>query len=140
MSTSFEGGFVTTFLWVVLLLVASNAFMTAAWYDHLRDRQSALLPTILTCWLIALPEYALQVPANRLGYGHLSATQLKVIQEVISLTVFVAFAWWRLGESPTWRTAVAFALIVAAVAVIRGGPVNPVPVPAGVADTVPSRP
>jgi uncharacterized protein (DUF486 family) len=126
---------VTTILWVILLLVASNAFMTAAWYDHLRDRHSALLPTILTCWLIALPEYVLQVPANRLGFGHLTATQLKVIQEVISLSVFVAFAWWRLGEAPTWRTAVAFGLIVAAVAVVRGGPGHPGP---AVADSVPS--
>lgn len=96
--------------------------MTVAWYDHLRDKQSPLVLTIVVCWLIALPEYALQVPANRFGHGLLSATQLKVIQEVISLGVFVAFAWWRLGEPPTWRTAGAFCLIVAAVAIVRGTP------------------
>ena len=111
-----------TVFWVVLLLIASNTFMTIAWYDHLRDKQSPMILTILICWLIALPEYALQVPANRFGHGLLTATQLKVIQEVISLSVFVAFAWWRLGVPPTWRTALAFLLIVAAVAVVRGGP------------------
>ena len=71
-------------------------------------------------WLIALPEYALQVPANRLGHGHFTATQLKVIQEVISLSVFAVFAFFYLGETPTWRTAAAFLLIIAAVALIRG--------------------
>jgi uncharacterized protein (DUF486 family) len=113
-----------TILWVVLLLIASNTFMTIAWYDHLRDKQSPLVLTILVCWLIALPEYALQVPANRFGHGLLSATQLKVIQEAISLCVFVAFAWWRLGESPTWRTALAFGLILAAVVIVRSGNPN----------------
>ena len=82
--------------------------------------------TIMTCWLIALPEYALQVPANRVGYGHFTATQLKVIQEVISLSVFAVFAFFYLNESPTWRTALAFLLIVAAVALVRGdGPKPP---------------
>lgn len=109
-------------VWVVLLLIASNTFMTIAWYDHLRNKQANLFFTIVVCWLIAFPEYALQVPANRIGNFTLSATQLKVIQEAISLGVFVVFAWWRLGEAPTWRTLVAFALIVAAVAVVRSGP------------------
>ncbi len=59
------------------------------------------------------------MPANRLGYGHLTATQLKVIQEAISVSVFVVFAYWWLGEVPTWRTAAAFGLIVAAVALVR---------------------
>ena len=114
-----------TVLWVVLLLIGSNAFMTVAWYDHLRDKQANIVLTIFICWLIALPEDALQVPANRLGFGTFTATQLKVIQEVISLSVFVAFAWWRLGEPPTWRTALAFALLVAAVAVVRSGQAKP---------------
>lgn len=117
-----------TVVWVVLLLIASNTFMTIAWYDHLRDKQSPLVLTILVCWLIALPEYALQVPANRLGHGLFSATQLKVIQEAVSLGVFVAFAWWRLGEPPTWRTALAFGLILSAVTIVRSG--NPAPVAA----------
>lgn len=114
-----------TVFWVVLLLIASNTFMTIAWYDHLRDKQSPLVLTIIVCWLIALPEYALQVPANRLGHGLFSATQLKVIQEVISLGVFTVFVWWRLGEPPTWRTALAFLFIVAAVAIVRSGPTPP---------------
>jgi len=105
---------------VVLLLAASNTFMTVAWYGHLKFKHVALFTTILVSWLIALPEYALQVPANRLGHGHLSATQLKVIQEVVSLSVFAVFAFFYLGESPTWRSAMAFLLIIAAVALIRG--------------------
>ena len=107
-------------LTVVLLLVASNAFMTVAWYGHLKYKHVALLTTVLVSWLIALPEYALQVPANRLGHGHMSATQLKVIQEVVSLSVFAVFVFLYLGERPTWRSAVAFLLIIAAVALVRG--------------------
>jgi uncharacterized protein (DUF486 family) len=106
----------------VLLLVASNTFMTIAWYGHLKFRDKPLLLAIAASWLIALPEYALQVPANRWGYGSLTATQLKIIQEAISLSVFVVFAWLYLGEPPNWRTAVAGVLIVAAVALIRSGP------------------
>src|SRR5829696_3906871 len=107
-------------LTVVLLLVASNAFMTIAWYGHLKYKHVALFTTIMVSWLIALPEYALQVPANRLGHGHLSATQLKVIQEVVSLSVFAVFVFLYLGERPTWRSAVAFLLVIAAVALVRG--------------------
>ena len=109
-----------TTLTVVLLLVASNAFMTVAWYGHLRYKQVALATAVLVSWLIALPEYALQVPANRAGYGYFTATQLKVIQEVVSLSVFAVFAFFYLGERPTWRSAVAFLLVIAAVALIRG--------------------
>lgn len=75
------------------LLVASNVFMTFAWYAHLRNlRDRPLIVAIVASWSIALFEYALQVPANRLGYGALSLTQLKVMQEVITLLVFVPFA------------------------------------------------
>jgi uncharacterized protein (DUF486 family) len=109
-----------TTLTVVLLLAASNTFMTIAWYGHLRFKQVALLTTIAVSWLIALPEYALQVPANRIGHGHFTATQLKVIQEVVSLSVFAVFAYFYLRETPTWRTALAFALIVGAVMLVRG--------------------
>jgi uncharacterized protein (DUF486 family) len=109
-----------TTLIVILLLVASNTFMTIAWYGHLKYKHVALITTILASWLIALPEYALQVPANRQGHGHLTATQLKVIQEVVSLSVFAIFAAIYLRETPTWRTAAAFLLIVAAVALVRG--------------------
>ncbi len=99
----------------VALLTASNVFMTLAWYGHLKHRARPLLATILISWLIALPEYCLQVPANRLGYGELSGFQLKILQEVITLCVFVVFAWLYLGETMRWNHAVSFALILAAV-------------------------
>jgi hypothetical protein len=76
----------------VILLTLSNLFMTAAWYGHLRFRQAPLLIVILLSWLIALPEYSLQVPANRIGYGQFTAPQLKIIQEAISITIFVLFS------------------------------------------------
>jgi uncharacterized protein len=100
----------------VLLLFASNAFMTIAWYGHLKYRDYSLVVVIVASWLIALPEYALQVPANRIGYSQFSATQLKIIQEAISITVFIVFGYLYLKESPNWRTGLAFLLILAAVA------------------------
>jgi uncharacterized protein len=109
----------------VLLLVASNAFMTTAWYGHLKFRETPLFLAIVVSWLIAFPEYALQVPANRWGYGAFTATQLKVIQEVVSLGVFVLFAWLYLGEAPNWRTALAMLLVVGAVALVRSGGEQP---------------
>jgi uncharacterized protein len=111
----------------VLLLIASNAFMTVAWYGHLKFREKPLILAIVVSWLIAFPEYALQVPANRLGYGELTATQLKIIQEVVSLSVFAVFAWAYLGEAPTWRTGIAFLLVVAAVALVGGRSEKPQP-------------
>jgi uncharacterized protein (DUF486 family) len=102
-------------MWTVLLLVASNLFMTAAWYGHLKFKTSPLWIAILASWGIAFFEYCLQVPANRIGYGQFSATQLKVIQEVISLTVFAGFAWLYLGERMRWNTLVSFGLIALAV-------------------------
>jgi uncharacterized protein (DUF486 family) len=76
-----------------LLLTLSNVFMTFAWYAHLRDLQhKPWLVAALVSWGIALFEYLLQVPANRLGYGPLSLAQLKVMQEIIALSVFVPFA------------------------------------------------
>lgn len=77
----------------VLLLTASNVFMTFAWYAHLKNlNQSAWWIAALVSWGIALFEYLLQVPANRLGYTQLSLGQLKIMQEAITLTVFVPFA------------------------------------------------
>ena len=98
----------------VLLLIASNLFMTIAWYGHLKYKTSALFGVILISWLIALPEYWLQVPANRIGSQEfrLTATQSKVIQEVISLTVFAVFAFFYFKEVPNWRTLLAFGMIV----------------------------
>src|SRR5919197_1026166 len=89
----------------VLLLIASNIFMTAAWYGHLRFRQVALWKVILIAWGIAFFEYCLQVPANRLGYGDFSAAQLKIVQEVITLVVFIVFAWLWLDEHLRWNEA-----------------------------------
>jgi uncharacterized protein len=89
--------------------------MTAAWYGHLRFRGVALWKVVLVSWGIAFFEYCLQVPANRLGYGEFTAFQLKIIQEVITLVVFVAFAVLWLGERVRWNYGVAFALILAAV-------------------------
>ncbi|MBA2227569.1 MAG: DMT family protein [Thermogemmata sp.] len=107
-------------MYTALLLIASNTFMTIAWYGHLKYKDKPLWIAILVSWCIALPEYALQVPANRIGHRYMSATQLKVMQEVISLTVFMLFAWWYFGEQPTWRTLLAFVLITLAVALVRG--------------------
>ena len=99
----------------VSLLFASNVFMTFAWYGHLKFRSKPLLLAILASWMIAFPEYLLQVPANRLGYGTLTGFQLKILQEVITLCVFIVFAWLYLGETMRWNHAVSFALILAAV-------------------------
>ena len=86
-------------LLTVLLLFASNIFMTVAWYWHLSSLRTApLVVAIVVSWLIALFEYALQVPANRIGYGVLSLGQLKILQEVITLSVFVPFAFFYMKE------------------------------------------
>ncbi len=82
----------------ILLLLVSNCFMTAAWYGHLKFKQLSMWQAILIGWGLAFFEYTFQVPANRLGYGTLSAYQLKIIQEAITLLVFVVFAWLFLGE------------------------------------------
>jgi uncharacterized protein (DUF486 family) len=101
----------------VLLLLCSNAFMTLAWYGHLggRFRAAPLVSVILVSWLIALPEYALQVPANRLGIKQFTPAQLKIIQEVISISVFVLFNLVYFEQWPRWNEWLAFGLIVAAV-------------------------
>ena len=90
--------------------------MTVAWYGHLRFKGYPFWSVILISWLIALPEYALQVPANRLLYGKFSATQLKIFTEAISITAFIVFSYFVLSETPSWRTGTAFLLIFAAVA------------------------
>ncbi len=103
------------------LLIASNVFMTTAWYGHLNRRAWPLWTAIILSWLIALPEYALQVPANRLGHanfgGPLTAPQLKVIQEAITLVIFGIFSTLVLRERLKWNDLVAFALVFVAVAV-----------------------
>ena len=97
----------------VLMLLASNVFMTFAWYGHLKHKAVGLPLVILVSWLIALPEYALAVPANRIGSAVWSTAQLKTIQEVITLLVFVGFSAFYLGEPLKWSTLVGFALIAA---------------------------
>ena len=88
-----------TFLTTAGLLVCSNIFMTFAWYAHLRDlRSKPLIVAILASWGIAFFEYVLQVPANRAGFGLFSLAQPKVLQEVITLTVFVPFAAYYMGQ------------------------------------------
>jgi len=99
----------------VALLTVSNIFMTVAWYGHLKYKESALWKVILISWLIAFVEYCFQVPANRLGYYHFSAAQLKIIQEVVTLVVFAVFSVVYLKEGMKWNYLVAFALIVGAV-------------------------
>jgi len=100
----------------VSLLLCSNVFMTFAWYGHLKFKNSPLWLVILASWGIAFFEYVLQVPANRWGNAVYSATELKIIQEVITLCVFSGFALLYLGERLRWNHAAAFLCIVAAVA------------------------
>lgn len=99
----------------ILLLIASNLFMTVAWYGHLKHKSVDLWKVVLVSWLIALPEYALQVPANRWGHGRFDAYQLKIIQEIITLLVFVGFVLVYLREPLRWNYAVSMVLLVAAV-------------------------
>lgn len=103
----------------ILLLVCSNVFMTVAWYGQLKMKIFAgksLWTIILMSWGIAFFEYCLMVPANRHGYATgWTGYQLKILQEVITLGVFVIFAWLVLGERLTWNYAVSFLLILLAV-------------------------
>jgi uncharacterized protein (DUF486 family) len=102
----------------VLLLLASNIFMTFAWYGHLKYKSAPLIIAIFVSWGIAFFEYCLQVPANRIGHGQFTAAQLKIIQEVISLSVFAIFSVVYLKEALRWNYVVGFFLIVLAVIVV----------------------
>jgi uncharacterized protein (DUF486 family) len=93
------------------LLIASNVFMTFAWYGHLKFKTAPLLVVILASWGIAFFEYLLQVPANRIGHGYFSAAELKTIQEVITLAVFAAFSVLYLREPLGWNHLLGFSLI-----------------------------
>src|SRR3954469_74411 len=104
----------------ILLLTASNIFMTFAWYGHLKFKfleGKSLFTVILVSWAIAFFEYCLMVPANRGGYlsGEFSGYQLKIIQECVTLAVFVVFAWLVLKEKLQWNYGVSFLLLLAAV-------------------------
>jgi uncharacterized protein (DUF486 family) len=105
---------------IIVLLVGSNVFMTTAWYGHLKLRWlegRPLVVAILVAWGIAFFEYCLQVPANRMGYERYGLTgyQLKVIQEAITLSVFIVFAWAVLKERLTWNYAASFLCMALAV-------------------------
>lgn len=99
----------------ILLLIASNVFMTIAWYGHLKYKSEALWKVIFASWGIAFFEYCLQVPANRIGHGTFTAAQLKIMQEVITLVVFAGFSVLYLKEEIKWNYVVSFALILGAV-------------------------
>ena len=98
----------------VLLLVASNVFMTFAWYGHLKFKSAPLWIALVASWAIAFFEYCLQVPANRMGHGTFSAAELKTIQEIITLIVFSVFSALYLKEEFKWNYLVGFALIILA--------------------------
>jgi uncharacterized protein len=100
----------------IFLLFFSNIFMTFAWYGHLKHKDANLAKVIFFSWGIAFCEYLLMVPANRWGNSVYSATQLKIIQEVVTLTVFSGFAVMYLGERIRWNHIAAFFCIMAAVA------------------------
>jgi hypothetical protein len=115
---------------VALLLALSNVFMTFAWYGHLRHVSRALWLVVLVSWGIAFFEYCLQVPANRFGYqAGLSGAELKTLQEVITLTVFVFFAAWYLKEPIRWSTVAGFVLIAIGATLVFA-PWAPRPAPA----------
>lgn len=99
----------------IALLIASNVFMTFAWYGHLKYKDVALWKVILVSWGIAFFEYCLQVPANRIGSATFSAAQLKIMQEVITLVVFALFSMFYLKEGIKWNYVVSFFFILVAV-------------------------
>ena len=99
----------------IVLLTISNIFMTIAWYGHLKFKGKQLLLVILVRWGIAFLEYCFQVPANRWGSNSFTPYQLKVIQEVITLSVFVVFALFYFKTWPAWNQMAAFVCILAAV-------------------------
>ncbi|HVE58817.1 MAG TPA: DMT family protein [Pyrinomonadaceae bacterium] len=99
----------------VILLIISNIFMTLAWYGHLKYKQSVLWLTILASWGLAFFEYVFQVPANRIGAETYSVTQLKIIQEAITLTVFTVIAFFLFGETLKWNNIVSYVLLLGAV-------------------------
>jgi uncharacterized protein len=103
----------------ILLLTASNIFMTFAWYGHLKNTSMPLWKAIALSWGIALFEYMLMVPANRIGFVNgMNGFQLKMTQEVITLLIFSVFAILYLKEPFHWRYLLAFALLLGAVYVI----------------------
>lgn len=108
--------FLSPILQSILLLTASNVFMTIAWYGHLKlFHDWPAWKVIPIAWSVAFFEYCFQVPANRIGFEKLDGYQLKIMQEVITLLVFVVFAKLALGESLKWNYMVSFAFLAGAV-------------------------
>lgn len=99
----------------ILLLTISNTFMNIAWYGHLKFKDQPLWLVILASWLIALFEYIFQVPANRIGSNEWSVTQLKILQECITLVVFTIVSYALFRAPFRWNYGVSYALIVGAV-------------------------
>ncbi len=99
----------------IILLIISNIFMTLAWYGHLKFKSEPLIWAILGSWLLALLEYVFQVPANRIGSQAFTITQLKIMQECITLAVFTGIAYFFFGQTPRWNNIVSYILIVCAV-------------------------
>jgi uncharacterized protein len=114
--------FSSAYLAPILLLIASNVFMTLAWYGHLRFKETPLITVIFVAWGIAFVEYCLAVPANRLGSAVYTTAQLKTMQEVITLVVFAGFSVLYLKEPITWNYAIGFALIAAGAFFVFRGP------------------
>jgi uncharacterized protein (DUF486 family) len=106
----------------IVMLIFSNVFMTFAWYGHLRFKDRALWLVVLASWGIALFEYCLAVPANRIGSAVYSGSELKAMQEVITLTVFAVFSVAYLGERVTLNHLAGFALIALGAFVVFKGP------------------
>ena len=102
----------------ILLLIVSKVFMSFAWYGHLKFKTAPLYAAVLFSWGIAFFEYWLAVPANRIGHQDYSAAELKTIQEVVTLSVFVVFSVFYLKEGITWNHAAGFALIAGGAALI----------------------
>jgi hypothetical protein len=105
----------------IALLLASNVFMTLAWYGHLNYKAQPLLLVIVVSWGIAFVEYCLAVPANRWGHAVYSAAELKTMQEVITLVVFCGFSVLVLKESLGWNHLIGFTLIAAGAAFVFFG-------------------
>lgn len=110
------------FLKTTGLLIGSNLFMTFAWYAHLKDMaHRPWFFAVLASWGVAFFEYCLQVPANRIGHGAMSLPQLKILQEVVSLTVFVPFAVYYMGQPLKWNYVWAGLCVLGAVTFIFRG-------------------
>lgn len=104
------------------LLIISNIFMTFAWYGHLKYPTAPLWVAVIGSWLLAFAEYCFAVPANRIGYGTYTAAELKTVQEVVTLAVFVGFAVFYLGERITTQHIMGFTLIVMGAALVFYAP------------------